>query len=40
MISYIKQFLVARVARATFGLCDSAIYDEKLHRERSPKKLE
>ena len=34
MIAHIKQFVVARAARATFGGCVRQNYDKKLHRER------
>ncbi|KIM26380.1 hypothetical protein M408DRAFT_330575 [Serendipita vermifera MAFF 305830] len=34
IISHIKQFVVARAARATFGGCVRSLYDKNLHRER------
>ncbi|KIM20156.1 hypothetical protein M408DRAFT_334112 [Serendipita vermifera MAFF 305830] len=34
IIAHIKQFVVARVAKATFGGCVRENYDKKLHRER------
>jgi hypothetical protein len=34
MIHHIKQFVVARAAKATFGGCVRESYDQKLHHER------
>ncbi|KIM23486.1 hypothetical protein M408DRAFT_262258 [Serendipita vermifera MAFF 305830] len=34
IISHIKQVVVARAARATFGGCVRSLYDKNLHRER------
>ncbi|KIM23508.1 hypothetical protein M408DRAFT_27851 [Serendipita vermifera MAFF 305830] len=34
VIAHIKQFVVARAAKATFGGCVRAQYEKKLHRER------
>ncbi|KIM20664.1 hypothetical protein M408DRAFT_333875 [Serendipita vermifera MAFF 305830] len=34
IIGHIKQFVVARAAKATFGGCVRECYDKKLHRER------
>ncbi|KIM23492.1 hypothetical protein M408DRAFT_27841 [Serendipita vermifera MAFF 305830] len=34
IISHIKQFVIARAARATFGGCVRSLYDRSLHHER------